>query len=177
VISYDDEQVTMALMRLAVNYGDVDKTAEELINDEFQVPAETLRMWKLRDYTEEYRRLVELHNLELEQEMIALARQNARDASEAVHQLIEKVRDKIGGMDGKDAAIAARNLADVKAKSVDKMITLSNRPPRDPEPENLEELVRSMESSGIVRVRPRTPESAEDPSDGPGSDDDDEPGV
>jgi hypothetical protein len=48
---YTPQQVTRALRELVAHGGDCEKTAEELLDDEFQVPVATLRRWRAEDPT------------------------------------------------------------------------------------------------------------------------------
>lgn len=137
--------VTRALLQLVANAGNVAKTAKEV-----GVPESTLRSWKNDLHSEQYRRLEEDHGRELELQAADQARQTIVRAGEIERELLERARQAQSDM----VPQALRAVTDVKAKNVDRLLSLTGRPvqPRDSDGNDLIGLVKSMVDRGYVRV-------------------------
>lgn len=148
-VDYSPEQVTMALMAMVAHGGDVKAVAEELIDEEFQVPAPTLRRWKNETHAERYRELELKYAAELEQITIEKLRRNAQLAAEIETELLERVRNA----PVEQSAQALKAVADSRAKSVDKLLALTGRDPSGGGAQpDLTELLRSMAAKGLVKI-------------------------
>lgn len=114
----------------------------------------TFRNWR-QAQPETYRRLELAHTNELEDATKSRAQEIAFTAGDLEMDLLAKVRDKLPGMSGKDAAAAARAVADVKVKSIDKWMTLEGR---NPEGSRGEEdgwkLIEGAVRSGVFKIAP-----------------------
>lgn len=149
-VDYSPEQVTMALMSLVANGGDVKATAEELIDDEFQVPVTTLRTWKDRTHAERYRELELKYGEELERMTIEKLRRNADRAAQIEAELLEEIAR---GVPMEQRAQALRAVADSRSKSVDKLLAMTGRDPGGRGGEtDLVGLMRSLAAKGLVKV-------------------------
>lgn len=161
-VSYTPEQVTMALMSMVAHGGDVSAVAEELIDEEFQVPAPTLRRWKNETYAERYRELELKYADELEQITIEKLRRNAEAAAKVEAQLIEDIGR---GVPPEQRPQALRAIADSRAKSVDKLLAMTGRDPsggRDAP--DFGELLRSLAAKGLVKVNVELGAGQEEPA-------------
>lgn len=151
-LSYTPEMVSKALMRLAAEHGDVDTVAGMLIDDEYQVPADTLRYWMLEGHAEQYKRLeTELANGH-ERAAVARSRETIARAATVEADLLEKV-----------AAIsqpalmpnALRAVADVKAKGITGLLQLTGRPingAREGGADAMGRLVQHMMDRGYLKA-------------------------
>jgi hypothetical protein len=147
-IDYTPAQVTKALMALAAHGGSVAKAAEELVDEEFMVPASTLRHWRDDVHAEQYRRLAEEYGGKLEREALELMRRNMRKAAELEEELIEAMAH----VPAEQKPQALRALADSKAKNVDKILALTGRPSSGEKPLDLQGLLRGMEGRGYLKI-------------------------
>ena len=126
-LSYSSEQRTKALLVLAETHGDVDAVADLLIDDEFQVPADTLRYWMLDAHAEQYRRLAGEHGRRLEAETISQLRETIRKTSTVKHELIDKVKE-LAVSNPRESPHALRAITDAEAKSTVQLLQLTGRP-------------------------------------------------
>lgn len=156
-IAYTPEQVTAALLQLVANGGNVKRTSDELIEDDFMVPESTLRLWKNDLHAEQYQRLEGEYGSELERAHVSVL----RSTIERVGGLEDKVLDKIEnaleegkGIDVRDLPATLRSLTDTKAKSVDRLLALTGRPvqPKDPAGNDLVALLEGMAAKGYLRI-------------------------
>jgi hypothetical protein len=149
-IAYDAEQ----LMRLVANQGNCARTASELIDDDFQVPRETLARWKTDLYAEQYRRLEDQHGKELEQEAVEQARLNIQLAGQKKRTLLEQVPDK-PPVDQIAALLKA--VTDAESKGVQGLLQLTGRPtnPQGNSATNdVVQLLQKMKEVGFVSFAP-----------------------
>lgn len=149
---YTPEQVTMALMALVANGGNVAKTADQLIGDEFQVPADRLRAWKNDTHAQRYRDLEERYGNELENEAIQHARTVLGKAAEIELELLEKVRTPSPEL----APQALRAVADVKSKNVNAVLALTGRTPTGQKDTGADvvKLFQGMVDKGWLKLSP-----------------------
>lgn len=151
-LDYPAADVTKALMRLAANEGDVDRTADELVDDRFMVPADTLRHWKLETYREQYTRLEEQRAHELEQDAIAQLRRTIKKVGE----LEDKMLERVGGITDRNLTPnALRALSDARAKATNELLQLTGRPVNGQRAGGSPaDLVMSMVELGYLRLAP-----------------------
>lgn len=150
-LAYTPEQRTKALTRLALEHGNAEKVADMLIDDEFQVPADTLRHWMLVAHSEQYKRI----ELELsqgnEREAVATLQSTIRRTAELKLDMIEAVGEI------KNPQIlpqALRALADAEAKGVSELLALTGRPTdgkSDGQASEMRRLVQSMMDRGLIK--------------------------
>lgn len=154
-LSYTPRMVTMALQALARDHGDVDRTAERLLNDEFQVPAETLYLWKTELHAEQYNRLLENMGHELERTAI----QQLQHRIARVNELTMDMAERVGQIQRQElTAGALRALTDASAKATTELMQLTGRPVNgaagDGSIENMLRVIAGLEGSGFLRVAP-----------------------
>lgn len=152
-VSYSSEQRTKALMVLAETHGDVDAVADMLIDDEFQVPADTLRYWMLEQHREQFNRLMEDHGRQLEADTIAQLRETIRHTSTVKHELIDRVRE-LAIASPREAPHALRAITDAEAKSTVQILQLTGRPvsgAREGGSDAMLKLARHMIDQGLLR--------------------------
>lgn len=147
---YSPEQITQALMAMVACGGDARLAAEELIDDEFQVPVATLRRWKSETHADRYMRLEEKYGAELEEITIGKLRKNADRAAEVEAGLLEEMTAEKVAPEMRPQALRA--VADVKAKSVDKLLALTGRPSDGKTSTDTAALIRSLASKGLVKL-------------------------
>lgn len=149
--TYTPAQVTKALTRLAYNDGNVELTASELIDDEFMVPEDTLRAWQLDEHQAQYKQLAGGIADQLEADVVAKLRKNAKRIGELQEDMIEAV----GRID--DPRLmpnALRALSDAKAKSTNELLQLTGRPTNGTAAGSLVELTQALMASGLLVAAP-----------------------
>lgn len=175
-IAYTPGQVQIALRALARDHGDVDKTAERLLDDgegfeSFMVPAGTLDLWKNETHAEQYKQLVERMGAELERDAVIHLQRTITRANRARDDLIERVsqieRPEL-------VSQALRAISDASAKSTNQLMQLTGRPVAgaagDASVEAITRVVKGLEAAGLISVSPRvsatlTPEDVEEVKD------------
>lgn len=153
--AYSSEMVTKALMSLVANRGNVSKTAEELIDDEFQVPVATLRAWKNDVHAEQYRRLESAYGKELEAEAVEMARANVVLAGQKKRGLLDRVDPEKTPYDQLAATLKA--VTDAEAKGVTQLLQLTGRPTNPQGDQSSGEVVRllqTMAERGYLQLAP-----------------------
>lgn len=147
-----------ALTILCLRAGDTKQAALDLQAQGFDIDAPTLRKWK-RQYTKEYNELSEKYKSEIEEQVIRGLRETIVVAETAERAAVEialtelesaKVRRNLRPA---DAAITANNLANIKSKSIDRLLTLTGRPSSIIESRDAETLLRKLELSGVMKTR------------------------
>jgi hypothetical protein len=152
---YKPEQVTMALAQLVADNGNTARTAEVLINDEFQVSEATLRRWRDDLHAEQYKRLQILHGDTLEQEAIAQARENLRLAGDKKRALLKKIDPEKTAPDQLAAVLKA--VTDAEAKSTTGLLQLTGRPTSptgDQSAGAVVDLLKTMAERGYLALAP-----------------------
>jgi hypothetical protein len=142
------EEITRALATLVECHGNSNEAAKQT-----GIPAGTLRRWRTSSHSAEYERLEAAHGKEIEDELVARWRENARRAGEVEAKLIERTESAMMTMSSKDASAAARNMADVKSKSIDKVLALTGREPTAKPIEDFMVLVEHMQARGFITVK------------------------
>lgn len=171
-VTYTAGEVTAALLQLVANDGNVRKTSEELIDDGFQVPESTLRLWKNDTHREQYLRLEQEHGKNLEREAVNIAQARMLRAANLEERVLQKIEDALddGKLDVRDLPQTLRALTDTKGKTTDQLLKLTGRPtaPKDPGGNDLVQLVLGMVDRGLVRaaagveLRPPLPAAEQD---------------
>lgn len=155
-VDYSPAQVTAALMQLVANGGNVKRTSEQLVDDDFQVPESTLRLWKNETHSEQYTRLEEQYGKELEREAVEIARGTMLRAAGLEELVLDKIAARLDEdkIDARDLPTVLRSLTDTKAKTTDRLLALTGRPvqPKDPAGNDLVQLVLGMIDRGLVRA-------------------------
>lgn len=152
---YTPEMVTKALLSLVANQGNVQKTAEELIDDSFQVPVATLRAWKNDRHAEQYRRLEEAYGKELEAEAVEMARANIRLAGDKKRALLARIDPEKAPAD--QLAQLLKAVTDAEAKGTDGLLKLTGRPTNPQGDHSAGEVVRlltTMAERGYLQLAP-----------------------
>lgn len=154
-VSYTPRMVTMALQALARNHGDVDLTARDLINDEFQVPAATLIDWMTDSHAEQYTRIAESLGAEIERSIIRQAQDNMHRAGQLQTDLLERV----GRVQREELlSQALRAVTDARSKSTNTLLLLTGRSITGNDGgatvEAMTRLVNSLQGLGLVKVAP-----------------------
>lgn len=152
---YTSDQVTMALAQLVADNGNPAKTADILINDEFQVSEATLRRWRDDTHAEQYKRLQIRHGENLEQEAISQARENLRLAGEKKRALLAKVNPEETPPDQLAAVLKA--VTDAEAKSTTGLLQLTGRPTNPVGDQSAGEVVKlltTMAERGYLALAP-----------------------
>jgi hypothetical protein len=150
-VAYTTAQVTTALMQLVANGGNVKRTAEELIDEEFQVPETTLRAWKNDVHAERYRQLEDAYGSELEAEAVQAARLRLQRAAEIEGDLLERAGEV---RTPELVPQALRAVADVKSKSGNLLMQLTGRPtaPKDTGNGDVIKLLQTMADRGYLSL-------------------------
>lgn len=147
-----------ALTILCLRAGDTKQAALDLQAQGFAVDQKTLTQWK-RQYSNEYNELSERYKSEIEEQVIRGLRETivmAENAERAAVEiaLSELQKSKVSlNLRPTDAAITANNLANIKSKSIDRLLTLTGRPSSIIESRDAETLLRKLELSGVMKTR------------------------
>jgi hypothetical protein len=155
------EQIDRGLQALVEAGGNSRKASEKS-----GIPDSTLRSWK-HAQPEKYRRMELSYFDELEDATRSRAQEVAHTASDLEADLLQKVREQIPRMDGKDAATAARAVADVKAKAINTWTSLSDRNPEGSrEPDDGWEMIAAGVRKGYLKLSPQLEGLMDDAPDG-----------
>lgn len=154
-LSYTPRQVTQALQALARDNGDVEATAEKLIDDEFMVTAAVLYEWKTETHAEQYSRIVEALGAELERNAIIQLQRIVGRANDLKLGMMERVgeitRPEL-------VSQALRALSDVGAKSTNQLMQLTGRPVAgnagDASVEAITRIVTGLQAAGLIKIAP-----------------------
>jgi hypothetical protein len=148
-VSATREQIEAGLQALIEAGGNSRKAAEET-----GTPERTLRLWRVEN-PDAYRRMETIYFDELEEATRSRAQETAHHASDLESRLLKHVEDRIDRMDGKDAANAARAVADVKKKAIDTWTALQDRNPDGNGPkEDGWEMIKGGVRAGVLKLTP-----------------------
>jgi hypothetical protein len=147
----DRDEIERGLLLLVEHGGNSLKAAE---SDGCVWASSTLRKWR-QENPELYRRVELAHTNELEDATKARAQEIAHQAGDLEKQLLNKVEEKIGGMDGREAAQAARAVADVRQKAAATWMTLEGRNPEGSRTkDDTWEMIEAGVRSGVLKLAP-----------------------
>lgn len=141
--TYTPEQVDQALMTMIAIGNSV--KASEVIEETFgfEVPAETLRMWR-RTRHERYFELVREHGSELERKAVDTKRALLPLLAEGISLGVEKTIDELEAGKAKDPSASARNLAVISGIETRDLLTLTGRPNEIRQTLSLDDLYREL---------------------------------
>jgi hypothetical protein len=146
--------VDKVLLALVESSGMAEEAYVRLTEQGIDLPAESLTEIKLA-HPERYRQLDDQYGRKLETEIILRARQNALRATEIEATLMEDMLN--AGEREKPQALRA--IADVKAKSVDKVLALTGRPTdgKGGGEADMGQLLKALVDRGVFNVAPPEP--------------------
>ncbi len=160
-IESNAEKVTQSLMAVVAANGNVSEAQRELTAAGVEVPLATLRQWKNEVHSEQYHRLTLRFTQELENEIIELARQNAKRAAEVTYDAVEATAKQLETGRVADPSATARNLAHVQTQNIDKVLAMTGRPSQITEQRDMKGLIETMIAKGILKT-PAIEGTAED---------------
>jgi len=117
-----------------------------------------LQNWRAR-HKKEYDEIAEKHKGVIEENIIRTLRETIVVAETAERAAVEITLDQLErarihqNMRPADAAITANNLANIKSKAIDRLLTLTGRPSSIVETRQAEVLLRQLENSGVMKVK------------------------
>lgn len=145
--------VDKVLLAIIASNGSPEDAYVKLTEEGLDLPIESLTEIKL-SHPERYRQLDEQYGRNLELEIILRARQNALRASEIEAQLMEDMTS----VGDREKPQALRAIADVKAKSVDKVLALTGRPTDGKRAESdMGQLLKVLVDRGVFTVAAPAP--------------------
>lgn len=155
VAPYTQEQITEGLLAVIAAAGNAAEGERQT-----GVPAATLRGWRNEQYADLYRRLEEQYGRQIEEEIVARARENANAAAQAVQEGIAATVDEIRSGKCRDVAKATELLAKTMSVSVDRVLSLTGRPvnPEGTSAKDILALISTMQAAGVLRVVDSTAE-------------------
>lgn len=157
---YTEAEIREGLTVLALCSGNYRRAGRELRERGVQIPDDTLRKWKDHTHKGSYQQIVEQ---ELPQVYAAIAERCedlALEQAEVEAVALEKLRQDLPSMDGRDVSNALRNLATSKAINIDKASVVRGRPTEIREDRTLVEVARSLNQyAGVVKVTGEVVES------------------
>lgn len=148
----------LALTALVFCAGSINKAQEALRDQGIDIPYQTLNTWKRR-YSKEYNQIAEKNKAALEENIIRNLRETVVIAEAAERAAVEIALKELEraklqeNMRPTDAAIAANNLANIKGKAIDRLLTLTGRPSSIIETRSAEVLLRKLQNSGVMKVK------------------------
>jgi hypothetical protein len=158
--TYTDSDRALALTAIIGNLGNVAKTSREI-----GIPERTLHNWK-KEYPDQYDALEKKYAQQIEEEIVQRARQNAREAGMVVEGAIDRAKKVLADtkqwISPGELAKIARDMSQVHAQNMDKVLTLTGRPTAITESRELVALVRSLEADGVLKVVEGTAEEITD---------------
>lgn len=150
-VDYTPEQRTKALTRLALTGGNVQAVADELVDDEFMVPADTLRHWMLDAHAEQYKRLERELADRHERATVATLRETVEEVSRLK---LAKAREVAAITRPELLPQALRALSDAENKSVKELLALTGRPvdgKSDGSSDSMTRLLIGMVDKGFIK--------------------------
>lgn len=154
-LDYTPRQVTMALQALARDFGDVEKTAERLIGDEFMVSPDTLWLWRVDLHAEQYTRIVDNLGTELERNAITQLQQRIVRTNELAMTMAERVGEVTRA---ELVSQALRALTDASAKASTELMQITGRPVSgnagDASVEAMSRLLNGLAGAGLIKIAP-----------------------
>lgn len=150
-ISYDNEvHQELALMALAAS--PTAKDAVEYLKAEHNIVCVEKKLTGMAKYRrEQYEELRERIAPLKEKQLAHNLLDNALYASEVTAQAIEQLQGRLQYVKTDQLSRVARDLADVQAKAVDKKLALEGRPTAIVENRSASEIIRALESKGILK--------------------------
>lgn len=151
-VAYPPEDVTKALIALVLARGDVDAVAEQVIDERFMVPRETLWLWMNETHAEQYKRLEREHGELRERMAVEQLRGDIAELGGWKRDMAERVKDI---RDDRLTPSALRALADAEAKSVHALLALTGRPTDGKRGEgSMEKVVSKLVDAGLLSLAP-----------------------
>lgn len=153
---FTQAQIDKALATLMAWGGNARAAADALNSDTTilgdTVGADTLASWKVK-YQLEYNRIRQEHAPQLEGFLANEFRDLALKATRVIEKAIDVAEERLDAGKDHDPARTAASLAQVKAKAIDKLMTLEGREPRqEAAKKTVEELMRGLVASGVLSL-------------------------
>jgi hypothetical protein len=156
VPKYSTEQLDMLLLKIVEWRGSPAKAHLELLDEGWEISKDSLQQLKFK-YSERYAELEEIYAREVEGEIIAQARENARLAGEATREAITATMKALedGKIEGVDLARTAQALSRTMGTNIDRVLSMTGRPinPTDKSAKDALSIVRDLVGSGVIKVR------------------------
>lgn len=150
-VAYSDEVVKAGLLAIiaTLSYEDAAKALE---TQGMKVDAKTLSRWAREDHVVEYEKLREQWAPKIEAQLANNFLDNARAASEAEREAIDRSMIMLKLGKAQDPSRMARDLSQVKSQSVDKRLALQGRPTQITERRDIRQIVNKLQQMGAVKV-------------------------
>lgn len=152
-IDYDNE-AHRELALMAVVASPTLEDAKEFLQEEHQLLSTPRKLEWIRDnYRDQYNDLRERVAPVLEKSLTHNLLDNALYSSEVTRLAMQQLEDRLkeGRVATQYLSRVVRDLADVQAKSIDKKLSLEGRPTKITEVRDVGEIVRALESKGILK--------------------------
>jgi hypothetical protein len=154
-ITYPAGDITKALRRLAANAGDITATSDELIDDRFKVPEDTLRTWMLDTHAEQYRRLERDQANATERRLTADLRKSLGEMERLKRELLGRMEDVKDGVSWQLLPSFVKTVADAQSKATVQLLQLEGRPTNPSGGDgDLLKLVTGLVAAGVMRPAP-----------------------
>lgn len=141
---HSEETVVSGLMAIVAHPGNMAEAARVA-----GVSPETLKKWA-DDRGEQLRELKDKYADELEANLIERTRAVAYAAAEAEQMAIQQTLVKLQNGTISDPHRAARDMADVRSKATDKLLSLTGRPTKITEHRDVGDIMRKLQRLGVV---------------------------
>lgn len=149
---HQDNEVNLELALSAIAVCPTVAHATTLLKENYGVTATPLHLRHLATaHVEELQQLREKIAPKIEQAVATNMLSNVWEATEVENMAIERTREMLEEGRIADPSKVARDIADVKAKNVDKRLALEGRPQKVTEHRNLDEIVRALEGKGVAQ--------------------------
>jgi hypothetical protein len=152
VPDWTQAQITEGLMALVAWAGNASAASRYLASEkQLQIKPATLSGWK-QVHSIQYNDMRDKYSSQMEEQLAHEYREVARNAVEVMRVALEKAHQALLSGDEKDPARAAANIARVGQSATDKLLSLTGRPTQITETRNLDEILRSLASRGVLQI-------------------------
>lgn len=150
-------ELQLGLTALVLRGGSTKEAAADLQTQGFAVSPKMLSALK-RDHKKEYNEVAERLKGDVEEGIIHRLRDTVIMAESAERKALEIALSELEraevnhNLRPTDAAITANNIANIKSKSIDRLLTLTGRPSSIIESRDAETLLRKLQISGVMKT-------------------------
>lgn len=166
---WSQEEITKGLLAVIAWAGNHAAASRDLKAHGMEITGPALQKWTRTAYHDEYERLREEHAPAMEAQLAAELRDSAAQAIVVQRKAMELALEQLNAGKDRDPAKTAAYASRVTATSVEKLMTLTNRTPREKDVRSAQEIVRSLIGMNVLTALP-----AGTPAEGDVSDDDGE---
>lgn len=151
VVSFSEQEVKTALLRLAANFGRSKPASEQLAEEGIDVSADVLKKWRTRSFPRLYLRCQGEMSKELGEGTAANLSEVANEAIEATSLYVAKSVEKADKVPAEHLAKNAQALATVAEKAIERVHVLRHEPNEIIETRDVGEMFKELERLGVAK--------------------------